>query len=74
MDKFTRGTVIHHKVMGRGVIINEADAKSLFEVRMVNGHIERFYAEEMETEAEVDARIQRQMSGTKDKWRDMWES
>lgn len=57
--KFTRGTVVYHKVMGKGVVLNEAN-KGMIEVRMANGHIEKFYAEELETEEEVQARWNRQ--------------
>jgi len=41
--------------MGKGVALNELpDGK--IEVRMENGNVEKFYAEELETEAEVQQR------------------
>lgn len=55
MGKFTRGTVIYHKVMGQGVAINELE-DGMIEVRMANGQKERFYPEELETEEESNAR------------------
>lgn len=59
MDKFPRGTVVHHKVMGKGIAINNTD-KEKVEVRMANGQIEKFYPEELETEDEVIAQWRRQ--------------
>lgn len=55
---FTRGTVVYHKIMGRGIVLNEIDegSEKKIEVRMANGHIEKFYPEELETEAVVVAR------------------
>ena len=60
---FTRGTVVHHKVMGKGIAINEVDDKGekKIEVRMENGHIEKFYPEELETDDVVQARQRRQI-------------
>lgn len=55
MSKFPRGTVVWHKVMGKGVAINEVEG-GMIQVRMVNGHIEKFYPEELEAESELDAR------------------
>lgn len=56
--KFARGTVVYHKVMGKGVALNEVD-EGMIEVRMENGHIEKFYPEELETDEEVQARNRR---------------
>ena len=60
---FTRGTVVHHKVMGKGIAINEVDDKGekKIEVRMENGHIEKFYPEELETDDVIQARQRRQI-------------
>ena len=60
---FARGTVVHHKVMGKGIAINEVDDKGekKIEVRMENGHIEKFYPEELETDDVVQARQRRQI-------------
>lgn len=55
MNKFTRGTVVYHKVMGKGVTINQTQ-EGMIEVRMVSGLIEKFYPEELETEHDVDAK------------------
>lgn len=59
---FARGTVVHHKVMGKGIAINEVEEKGekMVEVRMENGHIERFYPEELESDDVVQARYERQ--------------
>lgn len=59
---FARGTVVHHKVMGKGIAINEVDEKGekMVEVRMENGHIEKFYPEELESDDVVQARYERQ--------------
>ncbi len=60
MSKFSRGTVVHHKVMGIGVAINESDDNDgMVEVRMKNGQKEKFYPEELETQEEVNARNKR---------------
>lgn len=58
MTQFPRGTVVHHKVMGKGIALNEVDEKGekMIEVRMENGHIEKFFPEELETEQEVAER------------------
>lgn len=63
MTQFPRGTVVHHKVMGKGIAINEVDDKGekKIEVRMENGHIEKFYPEELETDDVVQARQRRQI-------------
>lgn len=63
MTEFTRGTVVHHKVMGKGIALNEVkDGEDIkIEVRMANGHIEKFYPEELETDAVVRAREQNQI-------------
>lgn len=55
---FARGTVVHHKVMGKGTAINEVEEKGekMVEVRMENGHIEKFYPEELESDDTVQAR------------------
>jgi len=55
---FARGTVVHHKVMGKGIAINEVDenGEKKVEVRMENGHIERFYPEELESDDVIQAR------------------
>lgn len=47
--------------MGRGVAINEFE-DGLIEVRMENGQREKFYPEELETEAEVDAKFRNDTS------------
>lgn len=49
MSKFQRGNVIYHKTMGVGVVLNETNDGKV-EVRMQNGHIEKFFPEELETE------------------------
>ncbi len=61
--KFTRGVVIHHKVMGKGIVLDEVDDgdEKKIEVRMANSHIERFYSEELETDEEVQARQRRRI-------------
>lgn len=59
---FNRGIVVYHKIMGKGIVlkeIEENDEKKI-EVRMANGHIEKFYPEELETNETVQARNQRQ--------------
>jgi len=63
MTEFTRGTVVHHKVMGKGIALNEVEENGeiKIEVRMANGHIEKFYPEELETDAVVRAREQNQI-------------
>lgn len=53
--KFVRGVVIYHKVMGKGVVLNQIDEEK-FEVRMMNGQIEHFYPEELEIEEEIKDR------------------
>jgi hypothetical protein len=55
---FTRGVVVYHKIMGRGIVLNEIGdgSEKKIEVRMANGQIEKFYPEELETEAVVVAR------------------
>lgn len=72
MSKFIRGTVIEHKVMGIGVVLNEVDDKGFVEVRMANGHIDRYYPEELETHEEVVARQIARSVQINNKWRDMW--
>ncbi len=67
VGKFTRGTVVYHKVMGKGVAINELENGNI-EVRMQNGQKERFYPEELETEAGFDARNRNEITGDKN-WR-----
>lgn len=63
MTQFTRGTVVHHKVMGKGVVLNEVDEKGekMIEVRMENGVPQKFYPEELESDAEVQARNRNQI-------------
>ncbi len=63
MTQFPRGTVVHHKIMGKGIALNEVEEKGekKIEVRMENGHIEKFYPEELETDAVVQARNRNQM-------------
>ncbi len=58
MTQFTRGTVVHHKVMGKGVVLNEIDEKGekIIEVRMENGVPQKFYPEELETDETIQAR------------------
>ena len=58
--------------MGRGIVINDVDDKGFVEVRMSNGHIEKYFPEELETNEEVNARRQNQMTRASDKWKDMW--
>ena len=60
---FPRGTVVHHKVMGKGIAINDVDdnGEKKVEVRMANGHIEKFYPEELESDDEVQSRYRRQI-------------
>ncbi|MFH0748536.1 MAG: hypothetical protein V1915_01235 [Candidatus Bathyarchaeota archaeon] len=57
--KFARGTVVRHKVMGKGVVLNEID-DGMVEVRMANGVPQKFYPEELEADEEVQARQRRQ--------------
>lgn len=63
MTQFSRGTVVHHKVMGKGIALNEVKEKGeeKIEVRMENGHIEKFYPEELETDEVVRARNRNQL-------------
>lgn len=56
--KFARGAVVHHKMMGKGVVLNETD-DGMVEVRMANGIPQKFYPEELETDEEVQARDRR---------------
>ena len=67
MGKFTRGSVVYHKVMGKGVAINELEG-GMIQVRMENGQKESFYPEELETEKEFDARNRNEISDDKN-WR-----
>lgn len=55
---FKRGDIVHHKIMGKGVVLNIVTIKDeeKVEVRMSNGHTEKFYPEELETDAIVQAR------------------
>lgn len=52
---FTRGTVVYHKVMGKGIVINQVEKKGekMFEVRMENGHPQVFYPEELDSEETI---------------------
>jgi len=63
MTQFTRGTVVHHKVMGKGVVLKEVDEKGekMIEVRMENGVPQKFYPEELETDEVVQARNRNQI-------------
>ncbi len=63
MTQFARGTVVHHKVMGKGVVLNEIDEKGekMIEVRMENGVPQKFYPEELETDEAVQARNRNQI-------------
>lgn len=63
MTQFSRGTVVHHKVMGKGIALSEVEEKGekKIEVRMENGHIEKFYPEELETDEAVQARNRNQI-------------
>lgn len=72
--KFTRGTVIHHKVMGKGIVLNQIEEKDekMIEVRMQNGHIEKYYPEELETDDEVQARYRRQAEEAKQANKNKW--
>lgn len=58
---FTRGTVVHHKVLGKGIVLNELEeeGEKKIKVRMANGHIEKFYSEELETDEVVQERDRR---------------
>jgi len=67
MGKFTRGTVVYHKAMGRGVAINEL-RDGMVEVRMENGQREKFYPEELESQTEVDTRSRNEIGDNKN-WR-----
>jgi len=64
MTQFPRGTVVHHKVMGKGIVLNEVEenGEKKIEVRMENGHIEKFYSEELETDEVVQARNRNQIA------------
>lgn len=55
---FTRGTVVHHKIMGKGIALRQVDegGEKKIEVRMANGQLEKFFPEELETDEEVQAR------------------
>jgi len=59
--KFSRGTVVHHKVMGKGVVLNEGD-DGMIEVRMANGIPQKFYPEELESDEEVQIRNRNQIA------------
>ena len=67
MENFTRGAVVYHKVMGKGIVLNKLE-DGMVEVRMANGHIEKFYPEELETEAEYDAKNRDEITDGKN-WR-----
>lgn len=60
---FPRGTIVHHKIMGKGISLNEVEEKGekKIEVRMANGHIEKFYPEELEADEVVRARDRNQI-------------
>lgn len=62
--KFTRGTVVHHKVMGKGIVLNEIEEKGekMIEVRMENGVPQKFYPEELETDEAVQTRNRNQIA------------
>jgi hypothetical protein len=55
---FKRGDIVHHKIMGKGIVLNlvQENNEEKVEVRMANGHIEKFYSEELETDELVKAR------------------
>lgn len=63
--KFERGAVVHHKVMGKETALKEVDenGEKKIEVRMSNGHIQKFYPEELESDEEVKARDANQIAG-----------
>lgn len=63
MTQFPRGTIVHHKIMGKGIALNEIKEKgeNKIEVRMANGHIEKFYPEELESNDTVSARKKAQL-------------
>lgn len=64
MNQLVRGTVVHHKIMGKGIVINEVNNdknEKMIEVRMSNGHIEKFYPEELETDDVVRSRHRQEM-------------
>lgn len=64
MTQFPRGTVVHHKVMGKGIVLNEVEenGEKKIEVRMENGHIEKFYSEELEADEVVKTRNRNQIA------------
>lgn len=64
MTQFTRGTVVHHKIMGKGVVLNEVDEKGekMIEVRMENGVPQKFYPEELETNEAIQVRNRNQIA------------
>ncbi len=55
---FTRGMVVRHKVMGKGVVLKELeeDGEQKIQVRMENGVPQNFYPEELESEEEIQRR------------------
>lgn len=72
MEKFKRGVVVYHKVMGKGVVIDTAEG-GMFKVRMANGVVETYYPEELETEDEVQAKAEEVSRQINAKNRNMWE-
>lgn len=58
MSKFIRGTLVRHKIMGKGIVIDEV-SNAMVKVRMANGIVETFYLEELEAEDEVQERERR---------------
>lgn len=66
MEKFKRGVVVQHKVMGRAVVIDQKG--EFIHVRMQNGEIQEFYPEELETADEYMARIMSQVPKNDKDW------
>lgn len=60
---FNRGDVVHHKIMGKGIVLGEVsdNGEKLVKVRMTNGNIEKFYPEELETDEVVKGRARAQI-------------
>lgn len=66
MNKFQRGTVVRHKVMGRGVVIDNKNG--FVHVRMENGLIQEYYPEELVTEDDYDAHVMSQVPKEEKNW------
>ena len=57
--KFKRGDIVHHKIMGKGVVLNEIEenGEKKIELRVANGQKEKFYPEELESDDYFKTRI-----------------